>query len=69
MIIKYIHSSEPGIEKFYDTEKAYKNTPFFFGQLRVLLEDFEKAEIDRFERDKQNGVILSYEIVKEGESK
>lgn len=61
MKIKYIHISDPTIEKIHDTEKAFKNTPRVFRTQG----EFDAFELQLFERDKESGIILSYEILKE----
>lgn len=60
MIIKYIHSEEPEIEKTYDTEKALKNNPF----IHLSQKEFDTLEMEHFAKDENNGIILSYEVLK-----
>ena len=61
MLIKYVHASEPETEKTYDTVKALKNNPF----ITLFQNEFDEMEMYRFEKDKKNGVITWFEIVKE----
>lgn len=60
MLIKYIHFSEPEREKIYDTEKALRNNPF----INKSQEEFDVWTMERFAKDKDGGLILSYEILK-----
>ena len=61
MEIKYVHVSNPTIEKIHDTERAFKNTPHVFRTQG----EFDAFELQLFERDKESGIVLSYEILKE----
>ena len=60
MLIKYIHFSEPEREKIYDTEKALRNNPF----INKSQKEFDVWTMERFAKDKDGGLILSYEILK-----
>lgn len=59
MKIKYIHVSDPTIEKIHDTEQAFKNPPRVFR----TQEEFDAHTLKLFERDKEKGIILSYEVM------
>lgn len=59
MKIKYIHVSDPTTEKIHDTEKAFKNTPRVF----ETQGEFDAFTLQLFERDKEHGIVLSYEVV------
>lgn len=61
MKIKYIHVSDPTIEKIHDTEKTFKNTPRVFRSQG----EFDAFELQLFKRDKESGIVLSYEVLKE----
>ena len=63
MLIKYIHISDPTTEKFYDTERVFKNpnNPRVF----KTQEEFDAFELRHFAEDKERGVIISYEIMEE----
>ena len=61
MKIKYIHVSDPTIEKIHDTEKTFKNIPRVFRTQG----EFDAFELQLFERDKESGIVLSYEVFKE----
>lgn len=63
MKIKYIHCSEPETEKIYDTVKVFNNpnNPRVF----KTQEEFDSFELKHFAKDKDQGIIISYEIVKE----
>lgn len=58
MIIKYIHESEPNVEKTYDTVKSLQNNPF----ICMTQEKFDRMEINKMQHDEH---ILSFKIVKE----
>ena len=60
MIVKYVHASEPRIEKFYNTEKALKNNPF----IRMSQKEFDEMELKRFQENKAEGYIARFEIQK-----
>ena len=59
MKIKYIHKSNPNMEKIHDTEKAKRNNPF----IHKTQEEFDKFTLRLLEKDKANGYILSYQII------
>ena len=61
MKIKYVHVSDPTTEKIHDTEKAFKNSPRVFN----TQEEFDVHTLQLFERDKERGIVLSYEVLKE----
>lgn len=61
MKIRYTHIANPFTEKVYDTEKAYSNNPHVFD----TQEEFDQHELQLFNVDKQKGIILDYEIIKE----
>ena len=68
MKIKYVHSTDPGVEKIHDTEKSLKGC---IGLIHALgsertQEEWDKHELALFERDKQKGYVLTYEVIKEG---
>ena len=58
MIIKYFHTSEPSVEKTYDTVKSLKNNPF----IHMSQKEFDKMELRKMENDIY---IISYRVVKE----
>lgn len=59
MIIKYIHWSEPEKEKTHDTVKVLKNNPF----ITKSQEEFDAFTLEHFIKDKERGIVLSYEII------
>ena len=64
MKIRYIHSSDPETEKILDTEKSLKGSG---GILHTMgfnpsQEEWDEHELNRFEQDKEKGLILSYSI-------
>lgn len=63
MLIKYVHVSTPDTEKTHDTEKAYRGCIGFMRSMGSYptQADFDRDELKRFERDKEKGVILSYQ--------
>lgn len=63
MLIKYTHISDPTTEKFFDTEKVFKNpnNPRVF----KTQQEFDAFELGHFAEDKERGTIISYEIIKE----
>ena len=63
MKIKYIHTSDPTTEKIYDTIKAFNNpnNPRVF----KTQEEFNAFELKHFAKDKEQGTIISYEIIAE----
>lgn len=63
MKIKYIHASEPTAEKIYDTEKTFNNpnNPRVF----KTQQEFDTFELSHFAKDKERGIIIQYEIMKE----
>lgn len=63
MKIKYIHASDPTTEKIYDTVKVFHNpnNPRVF----KTQEEFDAFELKHFAKDKEQGTIISYEIIAE----
>lgn len=61
MLIKYVHASEPEREKVFDTKRALKNNPF----IEKTQEEFDAFEREHFAKDKERGIIISYEIINE----
>jgi hypothetical protein len=64
MKIKYVYSSDPGVEKSYDTEKSLQGC---IGLIHALggektQGEWDKEELARFERDRQKGYVLSYSV-------
>jgi hypothetical protein len=62
MNIKYIHISDPDVEKVYDTVKAYNN-PNNGPRVFNTQEEFDVFELKHFAADKESGIILSYEVM------
>lgn len=62
MFIKYIHASEPETEKIYDTVKVYNN-PNNGPRVFNAQKDFDAFELQHFAKDKEKGIVISYEIV------
>jgi hypothetical protein len=58
MIIKYFHTSEPNVEKTYDTVKSLKNNPF----IHMSQKSFDEMELRKMENDI---CIISYRVAKE----
>ena len=66
MIIRYVHSEAPDEVRYFHMEKAWRNTPAFLGGIGgSTLEQFAYKELNRFNRDWENGFILSYQVVTE----
>lgn len=61
MKIKYVHASEPDVEKIYDTEKSLKNNPM----VHMSQEEWDKHELKSMEDNKAAGHVLSYEVLTE----
>lgn len=61
MIVNYVHIADPTTIRTYDTEKALRNNPF----IDMSQKSFDEMELQRLLKDKEKGVILSYNIEKE----
>ena len=59
MLIKYIHWSEPEMEKIHDTTLALKNNPF----ITKSQKEFDDFTLQKLAEDKERGIIISYEVV------
>lgn len=55
MILKYVHVSDPNVEKEYDTIKALKNNPF----ISMAQYEFDQMEMERMDTDKN---IISWNV-------
>lgn len=67
MKIRYVHSSNPEVEKIHDTEKSLQGCIGLihsFGTDRTQ-EEWDRHELNCFERDKTKGIILSYSVIQE----
>lgn len=58
MFITYIHNSEPGKVKLFDTEKAYRNNNFPFR----TQEEYETWELQHMKRDLEKGTLLMIRV-------
>ena len=72
MKIKYIHHSEPGVEKILDTKVHRQKSDEFsktfgFGGAEPQ-EKHDKWLLEKLAREKEEGLILSYEVIAEEES-
>jgi hypothetical protein len=69
MKIKYVHISNPSVEKVYDTTRGLRGCEGLLSNLGSFpsQEEWDRSELFNFERDRQRGLILQYEIVEEGE--
>ena len=66
MIVKYRHVSEPNIEKIHNTERAFKNLRSPFNPYRCKTqEEFDAFTLRHLAKDKENGIIISYEVMEE----
>lgn len=70
MKVRYRHASDPKKEKIFDTEQAYKNMMWAVMDPNTKLygktqEQFNELYKETFERDKQKGVVLEYEIIED----
>lgn len=65
MLIRYIHAASPKQEKIHNTQKAFRNSSWFFRGINanITQEEYDAQELAHMEQDKQRGVILSYEII------
>ena len=72
MKIKYVHHSEPGVEKILDS-KVHRQMcdefarAFGFGGADPQ-EKHDKWLLEKLAREKAEGLILSYEVIAEEES-
>ncbi len=64
MKIKYTHIDNPNVEKIYDTVKSYTN-PNNGPRVFDTQEEFDAFELEHFAKDKEQGTIISYEIIAE----
>ena len=70
MKVKYRYASDPKKVKIHDTEKAYQNMMFAILDPCTKLykktqEEFDEMYKEIFEKDKQKGVVIEYEIIEE----
>ncbi len=63
MKIKYVLAGRPDLEKVYDTEIALKRNSF----IAMSQERFDKLELARMKYDKERGLLLSYEVIEDGQ--
>lgn len=67
MKIRYIHASNPGKERIYNTDDAYKNLLEFWKSTGVekTREQFANEELVRFQENHFKGFIISFEVIEE----
>ena len=61
MKIKYIHFSEPNKEKIHDTKIVLRKNLF----IKQSQKEFDAFTLQKMEKDKKEGYILSYEIIED----
>ncbi len=62
MKIKYVHSSDPTVEKVHDTEKSLKGCIGFLSAMgsHPTQKEWDDRELKHFEREQQKGIVVSY---------
>lgn len=67
MKIRYTHASNPGKERIYNTDDAYKNLLGFWENTGVkkTREQFANEELVRFQENHFKGFVLSFEVIEE----
>lgn len=72
MKIKYVHATTPDVEMVHDTEASLANTNLYLivcvpsYMNKPSQEEYDKQILANFERDRKKGVVLSYEVLEEG---
>lgn len=66
MLVKYRHISDSDVEKIHNTERAFKKicSPFNPYCCKTQ-EEFDAFTLRHLAKDKENGIIISYEIMEE----
>ena len=64
MKIKYIHASEPGVEKIHDTVVSLSNACYMIMN-RPTQEEYDKHILENFNRDVRRGLVFSYEVIED----
>lgn len=62
MKIKYIDVSEPDKVKVYDSDLSYENN-MIQSRRGISADEWAAEGLGRFEKDKENGVILDFEVI------
>ena len=62
MKVKYVHFSEPEVEKIHDTKRALKNNPF----IHMTQKEFDEFTLRKFEQNFNEGYILRFEVINNG---
>lgn len=68
MLIEYVHISAPGVTKVYDTVRALQESAEVIQDMSGELptqEAYDAMALGRMEADEQEGIILSFKIIKE----
>ncbi len=63
MKIKYRTAAEPNKVKLYDSDMSYVNSPFLHRHRGLTAVEWGAEELEKFERDKETGRILEFEVV------
>lgn len=62
MKVKYFWFDAPDVEKVYDTKVAFAKLPHIFKKHHTQ-ESFDKFELQNFASKKEQGLVLSYEVI------
>lgn len=68
MKIKYVHSSDPTTEKTMDSRKQQREDDIIgriFSSERKKPEEYDRYLLEKLEKEKAEGLIIRYEIMKE----
>jgi len=65
MKIKYTHIADPETEKIHDTVIAFSKLPDILRSVNDTQTKFDDFTLYLLKRDKEKGIILSYEIIDE----
>lgn len=64
MKIKYIWHDQPDVVKVYDTVKDFATMPYIFRR-NLTQEEYDDFQRMNITRKKEEGLVLSYEIIEE----
>lgn len=65
MKVKYVWHDQPNVEKVFDTVHAFAIMPRIFKRDQTQ-EEYDAFELQNFASKKEQGLVLSYEVIEGG---
>lgn len=63
MKIEYVWYTDPKRKRVYDTETSFNRCPISLKKSGQTQEEWDKQEIESFEKNKKRGLVLEYKVI------